>query len=47
MLTEICGLIAVFSKDNAQRYHDFWDAVLNRRKPIPRVAGVAAEKRAV
>jgi len=47
MLTEICGLIAVFSKDNAQRYHDFWDAVLNRRKPIQRVAGVAAEKRAV
>ena len=47
MLAEICSLIALFSKDNAQRYHDFWDAVLNKRKPMPRVASVAAERRAV
>jgi hypothetical protein len=47
MLTEICSLIALFSKDNAQRYHDFWDAVLNRREPIQRAASVAVERRAV
>ncbi len=47
MLAEICGLIALFSKDHAQRYHDFWSAALNRRTPMPRVASVAAERRAV
>ena len=47
MLAEICGLIALFSKDHAQRYYDFWDAVINRRKPIPRAASVVAERRAV
>jgi hypothetical protein len=47
MLTEICSLIALFSKDHAQRYHDFWSAVLNRRMPIQRFAGAVAEKRAV
>ena len=47
MLTEICSLIALSSEANAQRYHDFWDAVLNRRTPIARLAGVAAQKRAV
>ena len=47
MLTEICSLIALFSKDNAHRYHDFWSAVLNKQKPIPCLAGVAAQKRAV
>ena len=30
MLAEICGLIALFSKDNAQRYHDFWDAEIKQ-----------------
>jgi len=47
MLAEICSLIALFSKCHAQRYHDFWDAVLNRRTPISRVASVAAQRRAV
>jgi len=47
MLTEICGLIALSSKDNAQRYRDFWDAEINRRKPIPSFDGLVAEKRAV
>ena len=47
MLTEICSLIALFSKDNAQRYHDFWSAVLNKQKPMPHLTGVAAQKRAV
>ena len=46
MLAEICGLIALSSKGDAQRYFDFWDAVLNRRKPIPRAATGVAEKRA-
>jgi hypothetical protein len=47
MLAEICGLIALFSKDNAQRYHDFWDAEINRRKPQPRFDDLVAKKRAV
>jgi hypothetical protein len=47
MLTEICGLIALSSKGNAQRYHDFWDAEINRRKPLPHFDDLVAEKRAV
>ena len=47
MLTEICSLIALFSKGHAQSYHEFWSAVLNRRMPISRVAGVVAKRRAV
>ena len=47
LLTEICGVIALFSKDNAQRYYDFWDATINRRKPAARDAGVATDARAV
>jgi hypothetical protein len=47
MLAEICSLIALFSKGHAQRYHDFWSAVLNRRAPVPHVASIAAKKRAV
>ncbi len=47
MLAEICGLMAMFSKDNAQRYHDFWDAEINRRKPLPRFDDLVAEKRVV
>jgi hypothetical protein len=38
MLTEISSFMALFSKDSAQRYFDFWDAVLNRRTPPPRRA---------
>jgi hypothetical protein len=44
MLTEICNLMARFSKDKAQSYHDFWSAALNRRTPIPPLARVAAER---
>ena len=47
MLAEICSLIALFSKDNAQRYFDFWDAVLNKLEPKPHVASAVAERRAV
>jgi hypothetical protein len=44
MLTEICGLIALFSEDGAQRYFDYWDAAINRRKPAPR--SIELERRA-
>jgi len=47
MLAEICGLIALFSKDNAQRYHDFWDAEINRRKSLPSFDDLVSQKRAV
>lgn len=40
MLADICGFMALTSKSQAQNYFDFWDAVLNRRKPIPRHAKV-------
>lgn len=33
MLTEISSFMALFSKDSAQSYFDFWDAVLNKRSP--------------
>jgi hypothetical protein len=38
MLAEISGFIALFSKAGGQTYFDFWDAVLNKRKPVPRNA---------
>jgi hypothetical protein len=43
MLTEICSLIALFSRDNAQRYYDFWDETINRRKAAQRPTSVPAE----
>jgi hypothetical protein len=43
MLTEICSLIDLFSKDKAQRYYDFWDATINRRKATQRPTNVPAE----
>ena len=47
MLTEICSLIALFSEDGAQRYLDFWDATINRRKHAPPVAEMGMQRRAV
>ncbi len=41
MLTEVSGFIALFSKDGAQNYFDFWDAVVNKRIPAaPSLAAV-------
>jgi len=36
MLTEICNFMARSSDSHAQSYFDFWDAVVNRRKPVER-----------
>jgi hypothetical protein len=33
LLAEISTLIALFSKDKAKLYHEFWDGVINKRKP--------------
>jgi hypothetical protein len=41
MLTEISAVIGIFSKDKAQDYFDYWDATLNKRKPVPRAADVS------
>jgi len=41
MLAEICGFIALSSESQAQSYFEFWDAVINKRKPVPRRAGAA------
>ena len=35
MLKEITNVISLFSKGQAQTYFDFWNAVMNKRKPIP------------
>lgn len=34
VLADISGFFALFSKDRAQGYFDFWDSVLNRRRPF-------------
>ena len=41
MLTDISTVIALFSKSHAQSYFDFWDAILNKRKPVSRDADVS------
>jgi Glycosyl transferase family 2 len=39
MLAEICSLVALSSKAQAQTYFDYWDAVLNKRQPSLRKTG--------
>ena len=34
VLSDISGFMALFSKDRAQSYFDFWDAVLNKQQPF-------------
>ncbi len=36
ILAEISDFIALSSKASAQDYFDFWDAVINKRQPLPR-----------
>jgi hypothetical protein len=43
MLTEISGLMTLFSKNFAQRYFEFWDSEINSRKTPPHHAAQAAE----
>ena len=40
ILAEISGFMALTSKTNAQDYFDFWDAVINKRQPAPRISAV-------
>ena len=42
MLAEICGFIALSSKDGSQRYDDFWRAVIAKGKSAPRPAAAPA-----
>jgi hypothetical protein len=35
MLAEISGFISLFSKSRGQAYFDYWDAILNKREPVP------------
>lgn len=39
MLADISDVIALFSKNHAQSYFEFWDAILNKRRPVSRDAG--------
>jgi hypothetical protein len=32
MLADVCGFISLFSKDNSQKYFEFWNAILTRTK---------------
>jgi hypothetical protein len=41
VLADISGFFGLFSKQRAQAYFDFWDSVLNRRRPFARP--IAAE----
>ena len=34
VLADISGFFALFSKQRAQAYFDFWDSVLGRRRPF-------------
>jgi len=38
LLKEISNFIALFSTEKAKSYYEFWDAVINKRKPAPRPA---------
>jgi hypothetical protein len=42
MLAEICGLIALSAREKARRYHDFWDAQINRRAAAVRLVEMGA-----
>ena len=44
MLTDISGFFALFSKQRAQNYFEFWDAVLNRRKRDARPLAAAGKR---
>jgi hypothetical protein len=43
MLLEICAVLKIFSEEKAQRYFDYWDAMLNHRKSPVRVAAAKSE----
>lgn len=45
MLTDICGLFALFSPDKAQRYFAFWAAAIEGRVPTRPGSGTAVEQR--
>ncbi len=47
MLTEICGLFALFAQDKALSYHDFWDAQINSRAAATTKADAPAAAGAV
>jgi hypothetical protein len=47
LLAQISGLMALFSKDKAQRYYDFWDAAISQPKPAAHVLEASADERAV
>ena len=36
MVAAISGFISLFSKADGQAYFNFWDAILNKREPVPR-----------
>lgn len=44
ILSDISGFFALFSKQRAQSYFEFWDAVLNRRKPDARQLAAAGKR---
>ena len=46
MLAGICTLIALFSPDGAQRYLEFWSAMIKRGQAAPPARDITAERRA-
>jgi hypothetical protein len=41
MLADISGFFSLFSKQQGQRYFEFWNEVLNKRKPVARPLSAA------
>ncbi|HZP70789.1 MAG TPA: hypothetical protein VFB29_12665 [Pseudolabrys sp.] len=44
VLADISGFFGLFSKDRAQGYFEFWDSVLNRRRPFAPAAAAAGKR---
>jgi hypothetical protein len=38
MVAAISGFISLFSNADGHAYFNFWDAILNKREPLPRHA---------
>jgi hypothetical protein len=44
ILADISGFFALFSKQRAQAYFDFWDSVLNRRRSFASEKAAAGKR---
>jgi hypothetical protein len=45
MVAAISGFISLFSKADGHAYFNFWDAILNKREPLPAARGATKTNR--